>query len=110
MTSPWMPPVSPTAYGFLPNSMNEYCPRKPCHPSVVTHGGSTRPVDGVAELLAGPFAIENPVQSALSQYTAPGTRRLVGRWAVADSSVFANAAAMVELPAPVVPSTGPPES
>jgi len=27
----------------LPNSMNEFCPEKPCQPSLLTHGGSMRP-------------------------------------------------------------------
>src|SRR5205823_10509400 len=40
-----MPPFSPAANGLLPNSMNEFCPEKPCHASLVTHGGSMRPVD-----------------------------------------------------------------
>jgi hypothetical protein len=49
--------------------------RKPCQPMVVIHGGSIRPVDGWCALLPGPFWIEYPLQSALSQYTDPGTRR-----------------------------------
>src|SRR6266436_633860 len=105
-----MPPFSPGTNGFMPHSMKLFWPSRPCQAWVVAHGGSMRPVDGLAALEVGPLWIENPVQSALSQYTAPGTRRLGGRWAVGDSSVFANAAAMVELPPPVVPSTGPPES
>src|ERR1700686_4636719 len=86
-TSPLIPPFSPVAKGALPNSTNSYWPTKPCHASLVTEGGSIRPVDGLAALLAGPFLIEAPVQSAVAQYTAPGTRRFVGRWNV--SAVFA---------------------
>src|SRR5438874_8991655 len=88
-----MPPFSPAANGLLPNSMNEFCPEKPCHASLVTHGGSMRPVDRAVPvqvvwpllglivhelgelLLPGPDLIEWPVQSAFEQYTAPGTRR-----------------------------------
>src|SRR5256885_17157576 len=69
-TCPLIPPFSLAANGFLPNSMNEFCPEKPCQPSVRTQGGSIRPVEPVA-LLPGPPAIENPRQSALEQYTAP---------------------------------------
>ena len=57
-----MPPFSPAAKGALPNSMNEFCPENPCHPSLWTHGGSIRvyaarrgvqPVhDSVAKMLA----------------------------------------------------------
>src|SRR6202158_6038616 len=109
-----MPPFSPVAKGALPNSMNEYWPRKPCQPSVVTDGGSIRLVDGVAELLAGPFLIEAPVQSAVAQYTAPGTRRFVGRWNV--SPLLARFPAIAEqggggvTPAGVVQSAAPPAS
>src|SRR4030081_1655170 len=79
----------------LPNSMNEVLPEKPCQPSLLTHGGSMRPVDSmlphvvapveaeVVQLLGGsllpaPAAIEWPVQSAPAQYTAPGTRNATG--------------------------------
>ena len=80
-----MPPFSPAAKGLLPNSMNEFCPEKPCQPSLRTQGGSIRPVDSAvpvqlvapvvglivhalaASLLPGPAAIEWPVQSALLQ-------------------------------------------
>src|SRR5258705_9685906 len=78
----------------LPNSMNEFCPEKPCQPSLLTHGGSMRPVDRTVEhvvvpsvwnvqtlggsLLPAPPAIDLPVQSAPAQYTAPGTRKGVG--------------------------------
>ena len=44
-----MPPFSPAAKGRLPNSMNEFCPENPCHPSLWTHGGSIRPVESVDE-------------------------------------------------------------
>src|SRR5437763_16369636 len=88
-----MPPFSPAANGLLPNSMNEFCPEKPCHASLVTHGGSMRPVDwavpvqvvwpllglivhGLGELLLpGADLIEWPVQSATEQYAAPGNSR-----------------------------------
>src|SRR5712691_7759555 len=91
-----MPPFSPAAKSRLPNSMNEFWPENPCHPSLRTQGGSIRPVDSAVPvqlvapvvglivqllgglLLPGPAAIEWPVQSALEQYTAPGTRRAVG--------------------------------
>src|SRR6266436_4180889 len=93
-TSPLMPPFSPVANGVLPNSTNSFWPRKPCHPSVATEGGSIRPVDGLAALLPGPFLIEKPVQSALPQYTAPGTRSAGGTWNV--SPVCARFAAIPE--------------
>src|SRR5882672_11417833 len=102
-----MPPFSPSAKGCLPNSTNSLWPIKPCQPSVVTQGGSIRAVEGVEELPA-PVAIDAPEQSALAQYTAPGTRRLLGRWTV--SSVLARPAATVEVPPPGVPSAGPPAS
>src|SRR2546430_16503206 len=91
-----MPPFSPAAKGLLLNSMNEFCPEKPCQPSLRTQGGSIRPVDkGVpvqivapvvgliehalgASLLAGPAAIEWGGESALLQKTPPGTRRAAG--------------------------------
>src|ERR1700686_3769511 len=83
-----MPPFSPGMYGVLPNSRKLFCPEKPCQPWLRTHGGSIRPVETllVADVL-GPFAIEKVLQFALSQYTAPGTRRLTGREAA--STVFA---------------------
>src|ERR1700747_2201404 len=91
-----MPPVSPDAKGFLPNSRNEFCPEKPCQPSLVTHGGSRRPVDRAAAQVVwpvpwsvvqvgpleppviGPLFRDCPSQSAPVQYTAPGTRSAVG--------------------------------
>src|SRR6516162_4656790 len=107
-----MPPFSPVAHGFLPNSMNEFCPENPCQPSPSTHGGSMRPVDSMwlqlvvplvlnvqalgASLLPGPAAIEWPVQSAPEQYTAPGTRSATGTETC--SAVFAILAAIAELP------------
>src|SRR6266404_2862242 len=130
-----MPPFSPAAKGRLPNSMNEFCPEKPCQPSATTHGGSMRPLDRLvvqlvapvvglivhelgASLLPGPLAIEWPLQSAPAQYTAPGTRRAVGTDTV--SKVLARFPAIVELPQGAlggvtalphgVPSAGPPES
>src|SRR5438876_7148269 len=65
-----MPPFSPAAKGILPNSMNEFCPEKPCQPSVRTHGGSTRPVD--------PPAVSPAGQSAFAQYLAPATASQAG--------------------------------
>src|SRR6266853_2650418 len=130
-----MPPLSPAAKGLLPNSMNEFCPENPCHPSLRTQGGSMRPVDRrvvhvvppvVGEvvqalgglLLPAPAAIEWPVQSAPEQYTAPGTRRATGTETC--SAVFAIIEAIAEAPhgalpacAPVhagLPSAGPPAS
>ena len=128
-----MPPFSPAAKGFLPNSMNEFCPEKPCQPSLSTQGGSIRPVERSAEqlvapvvalvvqllgasLLPGPLRIDLPVQSALAQYTEPGTR-----WATGSdtrSAVFAIMAAIFELlhgkvplaPHDGLPSAGPPAS
>ncbi|CAB3809214.1 hypothetical protein LMG28138_06086 [Pararobbsia alpina] len=76
-----MPPFSVGPYGALPNSMNELWPEKPCHPIVVTQGGSTLPVDG--------FVPERSLQSASLQYAAPGTRRGIGRCDVDDSFVLA---------------------
>jgi hypothetical protein len=81
------------------------------------------PVDGLIVQLLGPalvpgVAIENPVQSAVVQYTAPGTCRAVGTDTV--SKVFAMFPAIVELPHGAVggltalphgvPSAGPPAS
>src|SRR5215469_1187647 len=126
-----MPPVSLSAKGFLPNSMNEFSPEKPCQPSLITQGGSMRPVDSAVPvqvvapvvalmlqtlgglLLPGPAVIEWPVQSALLQYTAPGTRSAVGTDTV--SNVFAMWLAMFEFLqgaelAVQVPSAGPPAS
>src|SRR6184192_2329487 len=121
-----MPPFSPAANGLLPNSMNEFCPEKPCQPSLRTQGGSMRPVERLvglivqllgAALVAG-VAIENPVQSAVVQYTAPGTCSACGTDTV--SKVFAMLAAIAELPQGAVggltalphgvPSAGPPAS
>src|SRR5437016_5040978 len=127
-----MPPFSPAWKGALPNSRNEFCPEKPCQPSLVTQGGSMRPVDRVDEQLVVPFvlnvqllgrsllpapaAIEWPVQSAPAQYTAPGTRRAAGRETC--SAVFAMFWPIAELPHGAVPppvhaglpSAGPPAS
>src|SRR3979411_3135645 len=82
------------AKSALPNSTNSFCPEKPCQASLVTQGGSIRPVESAVPLqlvspvvgeivqLLGPslvpLRIEWPVQSALLQYTAPGTRSAVG--------------------------------
>src|SRR5690348_7899333 len=102
MTCPLMPPFSPTAYGSLPNSMKLFCPGNPCQPSTPTHGGSIRPVERWVEplvggaLVPGPFRIEYPVQSALPQYTAPGTRSGVGTEIC--SAVLARNLPMVEVP------------
>src|SRR6266566_1578088 len=97
-----MPPFSPAAYGTLPNSRNEFCPEKPCQPSLTTQGGSTRPVD--------PPAVSPAGQSADAQYLAPGTCRAGGRRTAAGSTVFARLPAIVEAPPPGVPSAGPPAS
>jgi hypothetical protein len=115
--------------------MKEFCPEKPCQPSLRTHGGSMRPVDRLVvhvvapveaevvqalggSLVPGPAAIEWPVQSAPAQYTAPGTRKATGTETC--SAVFASIEAIAELPqgalpacAPVhagLPSAGPPAS
>src|SRR2546430_15028230 len=84
-TWPRIPPFSPAAKGVLPNSTNEFCPEKPCQPSLRTQGGSMRPVESAvpeqlvapvvgltvqelgASLLPAPAAIEWPVQSAPAQ-------------------------------------------
>src|SRR6267143_2134374 len=87
-TCPLMPPFSPAAKGILPNSMNEFCPEKPCQPSVRTHGGSTRPVD--------PPSVSPVGQSAFAQYLAPGTLRSAGTWTC--SAVFAMFPPMAYLP------------
>src|SRR5438045_6848529 len=126
-----MPPFSPSAKGALPNSMNEFCPEKPCQPSLRTQGGSMRPVESAvpvqvvapvvalivqelgASLLPGPLRIDLPVQSAVLQYTAPGTRRGVGTDTVSKELAMLPAivellqGAVVELQ---VPSAGPPAS
>src|SRR5437868_4651240 len=126
-----MPPFSPAWKGALPNSRYEFCPEKPCQPSLVTQGGSMRPVESAvpvqlvapvvglivqalgASLLPAPAAIEWPVQSASAQYTAPGTRRAAGTDTV--SKVLAMFAAIAELLQGAVvevqvPSAGPPAS
>src|SRR5882672_1457332 len=126
-----MPPFSPGANGFTPNSMKLFWPSRPCQPCVdpQTCGGSMRPVDRgaehvvtlvvasvvqVASLLAGPAVTDLPVQSAVAQYTAPGTRTLSAT--ETRSNVFARLAPMVELPQGEVPehdadpSAGPPAS
>ena len=140
MTSPWIPPFSVSPNGRLPNSMKEFWPEKPCQPSLVTQGGSMRPVDSVVVqfvvpslglivhmlggslLLLPPAVLPGsplPVQSAVAQYTAPGTRRATGTETV--STVFAMLPAMTELPHGAVgrgvtalphgvPSAGPPAS
>lgn len=134
-TCPRMPPFSPGLYGVLPNSTKEFWPEKPCQPSLTTHGGSIRPVESVVEqvvtpvvglvvqelgasLLLGPFLIDLLVQSAVAQYTAPGTRKFVGTDTC--STVFAIMLAMAEVPHGAVggvallphsvPSAGPPAS
>src|ERR1700756_769457 len=100
-----MPPFSPAANGFLPNSRNEFCPENPCQPSVCTQGGSIRPVETALGPLEpptiGPVAIEDPVQSALAQYTAPGTRNAGGTGTC--SAVFAIKLPIAELPHGAVP-------
>src|SRR6266404_7962623 len=134
-----MPPFSPAANGLLPNSTNEFCPEKPCQPSLRTQGGSIRPVDRVVEQVVAPVVgdvvqalggslalldpppvsaglIDLPAQSAPAQYTAPGTRRAVGRETC--SAVFAMFWPIAELPHGAVPppvhaglpSAGPPAS
>src|SRR6266403_1083453 len=118
-----MPPVSPTANGFLPNSTNEFCPENPCQPSLTTQGGSIRPVETVEPSVGplepptiGPAATEAPSQSAVAQYTAPGTRSTEGTGTC--SAVFASLLPILEfphgaVPPPVhagLPSAGPPAS
>src|SRR5437660_11636663 len=108
-----MPPFSPAWKGALPNSRNEFCPEKPCQPSLVTQGGSMRPVESAvpvqlvapvvglivqalgASLVPGPLRIELPVQSAWLQWSAPATRRAAGTGTV--TKVFAMLAAMAAL-------------
>src|SRR5919108_5252194 len=120
-----MPPFSPAWNSRLPNSMNEFCPEKPCQPSPATHGGSMRPEEGWVEqvvangavvavvhalggsLLAGPPWIDLPVQSAPAQYTAPGTRRFVGTEIV--SAVLAMRVPIADVPhggQPATPADG----
>src|SRR5882762_3518336 len=123
-----MPPFSPAAKGALPNSMNEFCPEKPCHPSLVTHGGSMRPLDSVCVQVVAPVEgdvvqalgaslalvdpppvtvglIDLPGQSAPAQYTAPGTRRAMGTETC--SVVFAIIEAIAELPHGALPACPP---
>src|SRR6267143_5466741 len=73
-TWPWMPPFSPAAKGFLPNSMNEFCPEKPCHPSLRTPGGSMRPVESCVEHEVTP--VEGDVVQALGELLLPGPPRI----------------------------------
>ena len=83
----------------------------------------SQPLAGVcvldfSTLLPGPLAIDLPVQSALAQYTAPGTRRLVGTETC--SAVLAMKWPIFEFPQGAVggvtadphgvPSAGPPAS
>src|SRR2546423_14854428 len=84
--------------------MKLFWPEKPCQPSLVTQGGSTRPVE--------PPALSPAGQSGFAQYLAPGIRRAAGT--EFSSAVFARFAslvvegphgAVVELH---VPSAGPP--
>src|SRR5215469_16745368 len=114
-----MPPFSPATYGSLPNSMKLFWPGKPCHPSTPTQGGSTRPEDNCVEHVVANGAVVAVVQalggsllpigfrraallptfllqSASAQYTAPGTRRLVGT--ETTSAVFARNLPIVEFP------------
>src|SRR5690242_1562050 len=106
-----MPPFSPAAKGVLPNSINEFCPEKPCHASLRTQGGSTRPV-----LLYTPVVLLVPAQSASAQYTEPGKCRLAGSGK--SSCVLAIIWAMLEDPHAAFPgspqdgdpSAGPPAS
>src|SRR5215469_7086429 len=70
------------AKGALPNSIQLLWLVSPDQPSAQTHGGSMRPVEAVDELLIGvPAANEaaSAAQSALAQYTAPGTDRSEGK-------------------------------
>src|SRR5215831_2984658 len=108
------------ANGFMPHSIKLFWPSRPCQAWVFAHEGSTRAVE--PGLPAPGLKEPVPVQSAVAQYLAPGIRRLVGRWAVGDSVVFASHFAMVEFPPPpwhvlapgtlsaLVQSTGPPAS
>src|SRR3979490_1378758 len=77
-TWPRTPPVSPGAYGSLPHSTMLHSPTPPCQPSVTTVPGSIRPVEPPGPPPLGLVAKFTSVHSALPQYTAPGTRRLVG--------------------------------
>src|ERR1700726_4340811 len=104
-------------------------PGKPCQPSTPTHGGSMRPEESLVEqvvpyggvvavvhalggsLVALPVRplIDLPAQSAPAQYTAPGTRRLVGTEIV--SAVLARFLAIVDVPhgGKPVPGWEPPQ-
>src|ERR1700730_13684872 len=99
-------------------------PGKPCQPSTPTHGGSMRPEESLVEqvvpyggvvavvhtlggsLVALPVRplIDLPVQSALAQYSAPGTRRAVGSEIV--STVLARFLALVDVPRAAEPAHG----
>src|SRR5258708_28770581 len=101
-----MPPFSPGAKGFLPNSTNSFWPTKPCQPSEVTEGGSMRPVEPPAPPPLGLLSRLSVVQSASAQYTVPGLRRVLSTGKA--SIVLARLAAMFAVPPPGVPSARPP--
>src|SRR5258706_16427583 len=65
--------------------MKLFWPEKPCQPSLVTQGGSTRPVE--------PPALSPAGQSGFAQYLAPGTRKAAGTEFC--SAVFARNASLV---------------
>src|ERR1700730_4819230 len=77
-TWPRTPPVSPGSYGSLPQSIMLNSLTPPCQPSVTTEPGSIRPVEPPGPPPLGLVAKFTSVHSALAQYTAPGTRRLLG--------------------------------
>src|SRR5437879_12714418 len=67
--------------------MKLFWPEKPCQPSLVTQGGSTRPVE--------PPALSPAGESGFGQYLAPGTRRVAGT--ELSSAVFPRNAPLVVL-------------
>src|SRR6516225_2746482 len=101
-----MPPFSPTAKGFLPNSIMLFWPENPCQPSLKTHAGSTRPVEPPGPDEPGVVVTSNgagaSLQSAVAQQNDPRTRNAVGTGTA--SSVLARLAPIPEVPPPVVPS------
>src|SRR6267154_1859707 len=91
-----MPPFSPAANGFIPNSMKLFWPSRPCQAWVGPQGwgGSMRAVEPAEPPPLGRVSRFWLVQSASEQYTAPGTLRPGG--SETDSFVLAMLAAMLE--------------
>src|SRR5579862_4269456 len=111
------------AYGALPNSIQLLWLVIPDQPSAQTQGGSIRPVEATVPVpglvIAVPLWYEeaSAEQSALAQYTAPGTDKSAGKGTA--SKVFARKLYDVDVPharAPFAvpqedePSAGPPAS